>query len=110
MNKKPRFFCDNCSTEVERHTKACPACGRFFASVRCPACAYAGDEKAFAAGCPSCGYSSAKNKDNQNRKEQRAESPPFKASGKKKFPLWAYILCLGASVVIFMLLLFNMMR
>ncbi|MCL2128086.1 MAG: hypothetical protein FWH38_07520, partial [Treponema sp.] len=57
FGKKPRFFCDNCGEEVGRNAKSCSRCGRFFASVRCPACGFSGDESAFSAGCPSCGYS-----------------------------------------------------
>ncbi|MDR0998592.1 MAG: zinc ribbon domain-containing protein, partial [Treponema sp.] len=57
--KAPRFFCDNCGAEVDRDTKKCPQCGRFFASVRCPRCGYTGPEGNFAIGCPACGYSSS---------------------------------------------------
>ena len=41
MNKLPKFFCENCGKEVKRNTKVCPYCGKFFASVKCPACGYA---------------------------------------------------------------------
>lgn len=57
VKKKPRFFCDNCGREVGSETRSCPGCARFFASVRCPSCGFAGEDKLFLKGCPSCGYS-----------------------------------------------------
>jgi RNA polymerase subunit RPABC4/transcription elongation factor Spt4 len=57
VKKKPRFFCDNCGYEVGSDVKSCPYCGRFFASVRCPACDYSGPDRMFQNGCPMCGYS-----------------------------------------------------
>jgi predicted RNA-binding Zn-ribbon protein involved in translation (DUF1610 family) len=57
MAKKPRFFCDNCGAEVNMEAKSCPACGRFFASVRCPQCGFTGKDEDFSRGCPVCGYS-----------------------------------------------------
>ncbi|QQO08367.1 zinc ribbon domain-containing protein [Breznakiella homolactica] len=57
MKKRPRFFCENCGSEVPRDAKHCPSCGRYFASVRCPKCDFTGAENLFAQGCPSCGYS-----------------------------------------------------
>ena len=56
MNKQPKFFCENCNAEVRRDAVICPHCGRFFASVRCPACGFTGIHKEFKDGCPSCGY------------------------------------------------------
>jgi predicted RNA-binding Zn-ribbon protein involved in translation (DUF1610 family) len=57
LKKAPKFFCDNCGVEVAGNVKACPNCGRFFVSVRCPSCGFSGEERIFARGCPSCGYS-----------------------------------------------------
>jgi len=57
MKKKPRFFCDHCGQEVSSDVKSCPRCGRYFASVRCPACEYSGPDEMFGGGCPMCGYS-----------------------------------------------------
>jgi hypothetical protein len=57
LKKLPRFFCDNCSYEVDHQVKACPHCGRYFASVRCPVCDFSGLDKMFLNGCPLCGYS-----------------------------------------------------
>ena len=62
MDKKPRFFCDNCGYEVGHEVKACPYCGRHFASVRCPSCDFTGAEKMFLNGCPLCGYSAIPSK------------------------------------------------
>ncbi|MDR0501766.1 MAG: zinc ribbon domain-containing protein [Treponema sp.] len=65
MKKKPRFFCDNCGSEVDNGAKTCPGCGRFFSSVRCPSCGFSGDDKLFLKGCPSCGYSDSSLKNRQ---------------------------------------------
>lgn len=54
--KTARFFCEFCDTEVAGDTSFCPKCGRFFASVRCPACNFTGSHTAFYYGCPQCGY------------------------------------------------------
>jgi Zn finger protein HypA/HybF involved in hydrogenase expression len=59
VKKKPRFFCDNCGYEVGSDVKSCPYCGRFFASIRCPACDYSGPDRMFQNGCPMCGYSAS---------------------------------------------------
>ncbi|MDR0457261.1 MAG: hypothetical protein LBH20_11340 [Treponema sp.] len=101
MSKKPRFFCDNCGVEVDRNTKACPQCGRFFASIRCPSCGFTGDEQTFAAGCPSCGYST--------------HSPPTALPHKKKnpagpLPLWVYILAVCAFICICAALFYTLRR
>jgi hypothetical protein len=50
------FYCESCGAEVKLNAKICPKCGRFFASVRCPACGHIGGESAFVRGCPACGY------------------------------------------------------
>jgi uncharacterized membrane protein YvbJ len=74
MDKTPRFFCDNCGYEVGHEVKACPHCGRIFASVRCPACDFAGAEKMFLNGCPLCGYSAVPSK-SVEIKMPRAKKP-----------------------------------
>lgn len=51
-----KFFCDNCSTLVDKNAMRCPHCGRYFKSVKCPKCGFAGSPDLFADGCPSCGY------------------------------------------------------
>jgi len=88
MNKKPRFFCDNCGNEVARDAKVCERCGRFFASVRCPSCGYTSGEKAFSNGCPSCGYSAPRV---ENQPPRRLSTP---------LPLWVYILSICAFIAV----------
>jgi predicted nucleic acid-binding Zn ribbon protein len=87
--KKPRFFCDNCGAEVDRNTKICPKCGRFFSSVRCPRCGFAGAEKLFASGCPVCGYS-VPSAPPKNSPRATAKKEPKKVTDA--LPLWVYIL------------------
>ena len=98
--KSPRFFCDNCGTEVSRDQHACPKCGRFFASVRCPACGFSGEEKLFAKGCPSCGYSAPKAAPKARNAKQRGRAkPPKIAAGP--LPLWVYVV--SAAALLFVL-------
>ena len=89
--QSPRFFCENCGDEVPRDAKNCPKCGRYFASVRCPACDFIGEEAFFKGGCPVCGYSAG---------AQGQNSGGHRASGKKKpvesLPVWVYILTAAA--------------
>ena len=56
LSVKPKFFCEFCGTEVGQHDKVCSHCGKFFASVKCPACGFSGDSRIFRDGCPACGY------------------------------------------------------
>ncbi|MFP4364070.1 MAG: double zinc ribbon domain-containing protein [Spirochaetia bacterium] len=51
-----KFYCENCGSEVPLNAKRCPSCSTNFDAVRCPSCGYEGDESAFEAGCPVCGY------------------------------------------------------
>ena len=119
MNKQPKFFCENCNAEVRRDAVVCPHCGRFFASVRCPACGFTGTHKEFKDGCPSCGYAFTPD-------EQENEKGSTKKLKKKKFrfvrytqreadrrtdadplPLWIYgivLLLCGVLAAIFFLL------
>jgi predicted RNA-binding Zn-ribbon protein involved in translation (DUF1610 family) len=97
LAKSPRFFCENCGAEVDRHTKTCPRCGRYFASVRCPACGFTGAEGLFSGGCPVCGYSSpgsAAAETDASGKPVPAggewKKPPPRAAGR--LPVWVYIL------------------
>ena len=53
---KAKFFCENCGAEVPQNAKMCRHCGRFFSSVRCPACGATGKNSDFINGCPVCGY------------------------------------------------------
>ena len=54
--QKAKFFCENCGAEVPADARVCKNCGRFFSSVRCPACGATGSASKFAKGCPVCGY------------------------------------------------------
>jgi len=85
MGKKPRFFCDNCATEVGHNVKNCPRCGRVFASVRCPSCNFVGDDDTFAQGCPVCGYSTVK----------AARPAVGKRDKTRPLPFWAFFLSIG---------------
>ncbi|MCL2411918.1 MAG: hypothetical protein FWC97_09790 [Treponema sp.] len=92
MKKKPRFFCDNCACEVGSEKKSCPHCGRFFASTRCPACGYSGEDRMFKDGCPMCGYSSIQTsgskKINKKSKLARPTRPAFKPTSSS---FWTYV-------------------
>ena len=101
MSKKPRFFCDNCGSEVGRDEKACPRCGRFFASVRCPACGFAGEERLFAGGCPSCGYSAPPGGAARLADQQAPAG---------SLPVWVYIVSIAALLAVFTVLLFVVLR
>jgi hypothetical protein len=94
--KKPRFFCEHCGAEVSRDVKACPRCGRFFASVRCPACGFSGEEKLFSGGCPVCGYSSS------GSPGPLVSDIPPRAAGR--LPVWVYILTVFILLFVFALL------
>jgi len=104
----PRFFCDNCGTEVPQNSKNCPNCGRFFSSVRCPQCGFVGEEALFSNGCPSCGYSTSNAKAADNgkakakAKKKRKEKAP--AGG---LPWWVYILVTAIFTAVMAALLFR---
>lgn len=89
--KKPRYFCEHCGAEVGRNAKVCPACGRFFSSVKCPRCGYSGEPGLFRRGCPVCGYTVPGPKSGAS---EPASVPP--SSGP--LPLWIYVLALAALV------------
>ncbi|MCL2043368.1 MAG: hypothetical protein FWG89_04430 [Treponema sp.] len=101
MSKKPRFFCDNCNTEVDRNTKACPQCGRFFSSIRCPSCGHSGEEKTFLGGCPSCGYSAPKTGD-YRLPEKKVPAGPL--------PLWVYVFSICAFIAVIAILMYILGR
>jgi predicted RNA-binding Zn-ribbon protein involved in translation (DUF1610 family) len=96
--KQPRFFCDNCGAEVGGDTKACPSCGRFFVSVRCPACGFSGEERLFAGGCPACGYSTPPTGGKAPLHEKKISASPL--------PLWVYIFSIAALLCVFSILFF----
>jgi predicted RNA-binding Zn-ribbon protein involved in translation (DUF1610 family) len=94
----PRFFCEDCGAEVKRDSKTCPRCGKFFASIKCPACGFVGEEILFKSGCPACGYSAAGGKKGRGKKDVRYPSGAL--------PLWVYLVTvLGLAAVLLSLLL-----
>jgi hypothetical protein len=90
MDKKrgdPRFFCENCGAEVPGNAKNCPACGRFFASVRCPSCDFTGGEALFRGGCPACGYSAPPETGRILPLPEKKKIPLIAGA----LPLWVYV-------------------
>jgi len=108
LKKKPRFFCDNCGCEVNKDTKACPKCGRFFASVRCPSCGFSGEEKLFSGGCPSCGYSAPSDNNNRSAKTAQGSKPAFFTGGRARS--WVYFFSIIVLLVIVAVLSFFITR
>jgi uncharacterized membrane protein YvbJ len=103
--KAPRFFCDNCGAEVDRDTRKCPRCGRFFASIRCPRCGFTGAEEDFTAGCPACGYSSTSGREwGKYPDRRRFAEKPKKLEAAGALPLWVYILTAAMAAFVFGLL------
>jgi rubrerythrin len=97
MSKKPSFFCERCGTKVAQNEKACPHCGRYFASVKCPSCNFTGESKDFTQGCPRCGYALPKetySKQNTKGKNTIHDSLPF----------WVYLVALLLLVLVLYLL------
>ncbi len=119
QNKKARFFCESCDTEVVGDAKFCPTCGRFFSSVRCPACELTGEHFLFENGCPACGYAmdgspfDTSVSPNQRRKAYRKQqntvnkkntargatpyslsSIPKKRGSDDPLPVWIYAICI----------------
>lgn len=94
--KRPRYFCEHCGAEVRKDAKVCPRCGRFFSSVKCPKCGYAGRVEDFREGCPSCGYAEPGN----------AAPEPFRAApqGAPPLPAWAYLAGIAAAAAVLALL------
>jgi uncharacterized membrane protein YvbJ len=105
LKQSPRYFCDNCGTEVFSDDRACPRCGRLFVSVRCPNCGYSGEDKRFQNGCPLCGYSDP----NAGKGNKPSITKPKKKKSKVKhqhepLPIWGYAV-MGAALLILVLLL-----
>ncbi len=102
----PKFFCENCGKEVRRNANMCPHCGRFFASVKCPACNYTGDESQFRNGCPRCGYAVHRH----NRKKdfmqdaKRQKKAHFYDEG---LPVWVYVVVFLAFFIVTGIVLFH---
>jgi len=102
-SKSPRFFCESCGAEVPRDAKNCPKCGRYFASVRCPACDFIGEEALFKGGCPVCGYSSGASAESAGGLRGFPESK--KPTGS--LPFWVYILTAAAFTGVLAALFFS---
>jgi predicted RNA-binding Zn-ribbon protein involved in translation (DUF1610 family) len=108
LKKSPRFFCDNCGEEVSRQAKSCPNCGRFFASVRCPACGFTGAEGLFLSGCPICGYSTPVSGEPPPKRGFFTEPPEREDAGP--LPLWVYIVALATLAAVIFLLIRNILQ
>ena len=84
-NRKPKFFCESCGTEVKQNAKFCHHCGKFFSSVKCPSCGFSGDSPAFKSGCPMCGYAVL-----QNEKVGSQPDVSRNRHSTDPLPLWMY--------------------
>lgn len=84
--KKAKYFCENCGSEVPAKAKFCPKCGKFFSSVRCPECSYTGDTKEFIHGCPNCGYAMNKSSSEKDQ-SQTADGLEHKLSLRKRLAI-----------------------
>jgi predicted RNA-binding Zn-ribbon protein involved in translation (DUF1610 family) len=112
----PKFFCDNCGTEVGQEATECPKCGRQFSSVRCPACGFVGEVKLFDNGCPTCGYAptpdeqfrqgAPKNGASKEGASKDGASHPPRSAPASALPLWVYIVAgvafAGALYILFL--------
>ena len=96
-NKKAKFFCENCGSEVPENAKFCKNCGKFFSAVRCPKCGYAvsndfvsnenSKTEANATALASIFNSISKNK--KNTFEQKSKTAFQKT--ETSLPLWIYL-------------------
>ena len=84
----PKFFCENCGKEVKRNATMCVHCGRFFASVKCPACNYTGLASRFSNGCPRCGY--AVRKEGAKEVKEKKEVSSSQKTRYNSLPIWIY--------------------
>jgi predicted RNA-binding Zn-ribbon protein involved in translation (DUF1610 family) len=108
----PKFYCDNCGTEVGQEAIECPKCGRLFSSVRCPSCGFVGEVKLFDAGCPACGYSATPV---DSEKFQRGQGAPKVGAPKHSaqantLPLWVYLVAGTAFAGALWVLLLTIMK
>ena len=105
--KAPKFFCENCGAEVPMDGKRCPQCGRYFASIRCPACGFVGDDDMFKGGCPVCGYSSA---GNTSARQQESGNFPQSKKPAGALPVWVYVLTAIAFIAVVIALFFAVLK
>jgi uncharacterized membrane protein YvbJ len=110
----PLFYCDNCGAEVSQSEPSCPTCGRKFASIRCPACGFSGEEKLFNNGCPECGYQVLPGKGGHKNKRAVSRHNRKKAASDSSvegaLPVWAYFLTVAVFVFALSFLFFYMSR
>ena len=109
---RQKFFCDNCGEMVKKDAARCSGCGRYFRSVKCPECGFAGQAVLFGDGCPSCGYA-AENPAGFFPEKGPADVELFggrkslkeRESGKSIFPggFYRMIILLLTAVLIFLL-------
>jgi rRNA maturation protein Nop10 len=92
-----KFFCEYCGAEVPQHARVCKKCGRFFLSVRCPACGKTGNAVAFSDGCPFCGYAA---KSAPPPPAEIAVKPPAASGRNDPLPAWLYIVCALACIAV----------
>ena len=101
----PKFFCENCGKEVKRNATMCVHCGRFFASVKCPACNYTGEESAFRNGCPRCGYAVHRhNRKKEFMQETKTAKSPLYDEG---LPWWVYVVVFVVFLIVVGIVLFH---
>lgn len=84
-SRQAKFFCEHCGEEVPQSARFCRKCGRFFASVRCPACGFTGKQEQFSKGCPKCGY--AVGGSHKGGSRGLANGRPAKSKGRFPFHL-----------------------
>jgi len=97
-----KFFCDNCGEQVKKDETRCPHCGRYFRSVKCPACGFAGRAGLFSDGCPACGYA-GQHADGSRFPEQTC---PEKSTGLFSGRFYRTAIAVMAVVFIFLLIWF----
>jgi Zn finger protein HypA/HybF involved in hydrogenase expression len=108
----PLFYCDNCGAEVSRDETFCPKCGRKFASIRCPACGFFGEENLFYDGCPQCGYQVLSGKGGHRRPAFRHShgKTSFASASEGELPVWVYFVTFAFFIFALSFLLFYMSR
>ena len=97
----PKFFCENCGSEVKRNAHFCPHCGRLFASVRCPSCNYFGTSSQF----EKCGYAFHPEKE-KKEKNYTGTKTSHKAYDDT-LPKWVYVIVFGIVLAVIIAILFH---
>jgi predicted RNA-binding Zn-ribbon protein involved in translation (DUF1610 family) len=110
----PLFYCDNCGTVVLQDDTSCPGCGRKFASIRCPACGFSGEEELFDDGCPKCGYQvldeNGTRKNRPSASRRGGKKTAHTSTAGEALPAWVYFLTFAFFVLALSFLLFYMGR